>query len=137
MYDTDTQELIINSVLAYTVYAINKSTRDNLVTVLDSSFTDKEVSDACDVLWPVGDVELLGECPSRNNSTKCSRRHALCCDIYDAMRKMDVADVKMPTYVVDPVGIGRLPKYSPEDLNVVALTMKTSHYDVLGITLML
>ena len=65
------------------------------------------------------------------------------------MRKMDAADVKMPTYVDDPDGIGRLPKYSPEDLNVVAmdqrirdlekhcmtldatLTMKTSHYDVL------
>ena len=65
------------------------------------------------------------------------------------MRKLDAANVKTPTYVVDPVGIGRLPKYSPEDLNVVAmdqhirelekhgvtldatLTMKTSHYDVL------
>ena len=63
MSDTDTQELIINNVLAYIVYAINKSTRDNLVTVLDDSFTDKEVSDVRDVLWSVGGVELLGECP--------------------------------------------------------------------------
>ena len=149
MSDTDTQEIITNSVLTYIVYAINKSTRDNLETVLDAFFTDKEVSDARDVLWPVGGVELLGECPGRNYSTKRSRRHALCCDIYDAMRKMDAADVKMPTYVVDPDGIERQPKYSPEDLNVVAmdqrihdlekhcmtldatLTMKTSHYDVL------
>ena len=75
--------------------------------VLDASFTDKEVSDARDVLWPVGGVELRGECPGRNDSTKRSRRHALCCDIYDAMRKMDAADVKMPTYVIDPDGIGR------------------------------
>ena len=44
MSDTDTHESIINSVLAYTVYAINKSTRDDLVTVLDAYFTDKEVS---------------------------------------------------------------------------------------------
>ena len=91
-------------------------------------------------------MELLGECPGRNDSTKRSRRHALCCDIYDVMRKIDA---KKPTYVVDPVGIGRLPKYSPEDLNVVAmdqriydlekrcvtlgatLTMKTSHHDAL------
>ena len=123
--------------LVYVVYAINKSTRDNLVTVLDASFTDKEVSDALDAQWPVGDVELLGECPGRNDSTKRSRRHALFCDIYDA------------TYVVDPVGIGRMSKYSPEDLNVIAmnqrirdlekrgvtldatLIMKTSHYDAL------
>ena len=104
MSDTDTRELIINRVLAYIVYAINKSTRDNIVTVPDSYFTDKEVSDARDVLWPVGGVELLGECPGRNDSTNRSRRHALCYDIYDAMRKMDAADLKMPTYVVDPVG---------------------------------
>ena len=62
---------------------------------------------------------------------------------------MDVTNAKMPTYVVDHVGIGRIPKYSPEDLNVGAmdqrirdlekrcvtldatLTMKTSHYDAL------
>ena len=62
---------------------------------------------------------------------------------------MNAADAKMPTCVVDPVGIGRLPKYSPDDLNVVAmdqrirdlekhcvtldatLIMQTSHYDVL------
>ena len=60
---------------------------------------------------------------------------------------MDAADAKMPTNVVDPVGIGSLCKYNPEDLIVVAmdqcirdlekrcitldatLTMKTSHYD--------
>ena len=149
MSENDTQELIINSVLAYVVYAMNKSTRDNLVTVLDASFTDKEVSDARDALWHVGGVELLGECPGHNDSTKRTRRHALCCDIYDAMRKMDVANAKMPTYVVDLVGIGRIPKYSHEDLNIVAmdqrirdlekrcvtldatLTMKTSHYDAL------
>ena len=68
MSDTDTQEFIINGVQAYTVYAINnKTTRDNLVTVLDASFTNKEVSDARDVLWPVGGVELVGECPGRND----------------------------------------------------------------------
>ena len=84
----------------------------------DASFTDKDVSDARDALWPVG------ECPGRNDSTKRSRRHALCCDIYDAMRQMDVADAKKPTYVVDPVVIGRIPKYSHEHLNVVAMDQR-------------
>ena len=57
MSENDTQELIINSVLAYVVYAMNKSTRYNLVTVLDAPFTDKHVSDARDALWPVGGVD--------------------------------------------------------------------------------
>ena len=94
------------------------------MTVLDVSYTDKEVSDARDVLWPVGGVELLGECPGRNDSTKRSRRHAQCCIIYDAMMKMDVADAKIPIYVVDHVGIGRLSKYSLEDLNFVAMDQR-------------
>ena len=77
MSENDTQELIINSVLVYIVFAINKSTLDNLLTSLDASFTDKEVSDARDVLWSVGGVELLDGCPGRNDSTKRSRRHGL------------------------------------------------------------
>ena len=96
MCENDTQELIINSVLVYVVYAINKSTWDYLETVLDASFTDKEVSDVRDVLWPIGGVELLGNCPGHNESTKSSRHHAICCDIYDAMRKIDAADTKRP-----------------------------------------
>ena len=74
------------------------------MTVLDASFTDKEVSDARDVLWPVSGVELFGECPGRNDSTKRSRRHDLYCDIYDARSKMDAADAKMllSTHSHDP-----------------------------------
>ena len=56
-------------------------------------------------------------------TTKRSRRHALCCDIYSATRKMDAVDAKMPTYVVDPVGIGRVTKYST-DLNVVTMDQR-------------
>ena len=96
MSEYDTHKLIISSVLSYIVYAINKCIRDNLVTVLDAPFTVEEVSDARDVISPVGGVELLGEGLGRNDSSKRSRRHALCYDIYDAMRKMDVADVRCP-----------------------------------------
>ena len=71
------------------------------------------------------------------------------------MRKMDAADDKIPTYVVDPVGIGRLPKYSPKVLNVVVmdqrirdlenhcvtldatLTMNRSYLMIFSMTLML
>ena len=67
MSKNDTLELIIYIVLAYVVYAINKSTLDHLVTVLYAYFTDKEVSDARDVLCSVGGVEQLGECPGRND----------------------------------------------------------------------
>ena len=96
----------------------------NLGTVLDTTFSGKEVSNTRDVLWPIVGAELLGICHTHNDSTKRSRRHAVSCNIYDAMRKMDAADVKMPTYIGVPVGIGRLSKYSLEDLNVVAMDQR-------------
>ena len=68
-------------------------------------------------------------------TTTRSRRHAQCCDIYDATRKMDAADANMPTYIVDPVGIDRLPKYGPEDLNVVAIEQRIHDLEKRYVTL--
>ena len=50
------------------------------------------------------------------------------------MKKMNAADAKMPTYVVDPVGIGRLSKYSPEDLNVVAIDQRIGDFETRFVT---
>ncbi len=37
------------------------------------------------------------------------------------MRKLDAAESTLPCFVVDPESIGRLPRYNPEELNVVAM----------------
>ena len=47
-----------------------------------------------------------------------------CCDIYDAIMKVDANDIAYPNFVCDPEGIGRVPRYSPEDLNVVAMDQR-------------
>lgn len=130
-----TPRIIINAVLAYTVYAKSRSTRDNLITVLDATYTENEISDARDELWKAGGVDLLGECPGRKDSATRTRRHVLCCDVYDAMRKLDAADADFPTFVADPVGIGRLPRYNPEDLNVVAMDQRIRELERLHNTL--
>ena len=41
----------------------------------------------------------------------------------------------MPTYVVAHVGIGRIAKYSPEDLNVVAMDQRIRDLEKRGVTL--
>ena len=77
---------VVNGVLTYVVYAKDICTRDNLITVL-------EIQEARDLLWSRGGTDLLGECPGLSDSAKRTKRHVLCCDIYDAMRKIDAADV--------------------------------------------
>ena len=104
------------------------------VTVLNASFTGIDVFDDRDVLSLVGGVKLLGEYPGRNVCTKCSRRYALCCNIYNATRKMEAADANMLTYVVYFVGIGRLTKFSPEDLNAVAMNQRIRNLEKRCIT---
>ena len=74
----------------------------------------------------VGGAELLGECPGCIDPTKCSRRHVQSCDIYNALMNMDV---KMLSYVVDPLDIVRLPKYSYMDPNVVAMDQRIHDLD--------
>ena len=141
---------IVNGVLAYVVYAKATCTRDNLITVLDSTYTEKEIQEARDLLWSTGGTDLLGECPGRSDSAKRTKRHILCCDIYDAMRKIDATDIPFPSFVADPTSLGRLPKYNPEELNIVAMdqrmrameqlihtldatmSMKTTGYDALA-----
>ena len=120
----ESKRIVVNTVLSYTVYAKTRCTRNNLVTVLDATFTVDEISEARDELWKVGGTELLGECPGRNDSNNRTKRHILCCDVHDAMMKIDAADTPFPCFVTDPDGIGRLPRYNPEELNVIAMDQR-------------
>ena len=122
--DANVTTHIVNAILAYVVYAKTRCTRDNLVSVLDSTYTELEVSDARDVLWNAVGTDVLGECLVRKESNKRSRRHILCCDIFDAITKLDAADVTFPSFVADPEGIGRLPRYNPEELNTIAMDQR-------------
>ena len=63
---------------------------------------------------------MFGTNTRRTDSTNRSKRLALCVDIVDRMRKLDSASC-IPVFVCDPSGLGRLPKSSPEDLNIVAM----------------
>lgn len=115
-----------NTVLAYVKYACSQSTRDNLLTVIDSNFTDLEIDAARNMLWRVAGTELLGECPGRSDSSNRTKRYVMCCDIYDGMRKLDLHTAGNPVsyFVVHPHGIGRLPRYNPEELNVAAMDQR-------------
>ena len=115
---------IHNAVLFYVQYASGRSVRVNLLKVLDTTFTEEEMGNAKDTLWGLADEDLPGKNISRNVTDKRSKRYATCVDIVDAHCKVDPSETVMPSFLVDIDGYDHLPKYSPEDLNVVSINAR-------------
>lgn len=111
---------VVNSILTYVLMCSLKATRDNLVKVLQTSYCVKELDCAKAVLWRHGDATTLGRIQKRVDTQRRPRKDAVCSDIVDGMRKLDQAKM-MPYFVCDAVGMARLPRSSPEDLNIVTM----------------
>ena len=106
----------MDTLLAYAQYCISCATSDNTRHVLCSHFSAEEISEAKDLLWEK--LELPEQ--KRTNSSKRPASEANVGDIMDTLSKIDISTDNHVFYV-DPMGIGRLPRFNPENLNVVAV----------------
>ena len=111
--------MTVNTFFAYAQYCLSCATSDNTHHVLCSHFSADEISEAKDVLW---DKLQLSEV-KRTNSSKRSASEANVSDIMGALYKMDRSSDYQQFYV-DPTGIGRLPRFNPESLNIVAIDQR-------------
>ena len=87
--------------------------------MLCSHFSADEISEANDGLW---DKLQLSEV-KRTNSSNRSASEANVSDIMGALYKMDRSSDYQQFYV-GPTGIGRLPRFNPESLNIVAIDQR-------------
>ena len=111
--------MIVNTLLAYGQYCISCATCDNTRHVLYSNFSSSEIFEAKELLWKtMGFPEI-----KRTNSSRRSADEANVVDIMDALYKLDLQD-DGPMFFVSPKGIGRLPRFNPENLNVVAMDQR-------------
>ena len=99
----------------------SRANADNPVQVLNSTFTDEEMMSAKNMLWSAGDKKILGKNLKRTITENRTKRFILCADVVEAMQRLDQCGEPMPQFVCDADGVGRLPRFSPEDLNVVTL----------------
>ena len=129
--EDDKPSVIINALLTYTQYCMSCATPDNVRKVLCSHFTIEEIIEAKNMLWNICE---LGELPKRANSIKRSALEAHIDDIMEQMYLIDGAQKKYVFYT-DPKGIARLPKFNPENLNVVALDQRVTELADLCYTL--
>ena len=113
--------MIVNTLLSYAQYCISCATADNTHHVLCSNFSSSEISEAKDELWKTMNYPEM----KRTNSSKRSVDEANVGDIMDKLYKLDIVD-DGPLFYVNPKGIGRLPRFNPENLNVVAMDQRLS-----------
>ena len=111
---------LIGTVLGYMRYGMSCATPDNLTRILCSHFSAEEICDAKQLLWTYCN---LPDVPKSTNSTKRSAQQADVDDLLSAMYELDKDDL-MPRLYVHPAGIGRLPRFNPESLNVVAMDQR-------------
>ena len=79
------------------------------------------MAEAKDALWKVVGEAVLGPTNTKpTDSTKRSGRLALCNDVVEGLSISDQSN-NMPNCVCSTDGIGRISKFSPEDLNVVPM----------------
>ena len=108
--------MTVNTFLAYAQYCISCATPDNTHHVLCSYFSADEISEAKDVLWD----KLQQSEVKLTNSSKRLASEANVSDIMGALYKLDRLSNYQQFYV-DPTGIGRLLRFNPESLNIVAI----------------
>ena len=122
--DKDENLMIVNTLLAYGQYCISCATCDNTRHVLCSNFSSSEIFEAKDLLWKTMDFPET----KRTNSTRRSADEANVVDIMNALYKLDLQG-DGPMFYVSPKGIGRLPRFNPENLNVVAMDQRLAETD--------
>ena len=106
---------IVNTVLAYIHYGISSATPDNVIEVVLGHFTGEEILDAKIKLWKECE---LGDPPTRQNSRARKASAAHLSDILDKLYKVDT---DCYAFLVESVGIARLPRFNAEYLNVVSI----------------
>ncbi len=102
-------DFIINSVLAYTWYAMQNSSVEKIKTVVSGFFTHKQIANAKNVLYENTDVNIIGEKKVRRTGNTRSSHDANVKDILDALSRLDKSDMKAPRFLFDACAIGEIP----------------------------
>ena len=104
---------------------------ESIILVMKSTFTDDEMATANNALRNVGGEKLLGKNFKQTSSESRTKRFVLCTDVVERIQKLDQCGKPMPNFVTDADGVGCLPRFSSEDLNVVTLDERCRHLEQL------
>ena len=106
--------------LTYLLHGLNTATVTNIHKVAVDTFSWPETKEAATLLWSAAD---LGKPPVKRSQTDSGKCAALMTDIINAIQKLDDTN-KLPYFVIDAIGLSRLPKFGIEEANEIALTAR-------------
>ena len=112
---------IVNGLLTYLISMMNNSTDPKLVEVTGRYFDLGQVKDSKSLLCDVAHVPFK----KRQDIESRTEKVAHIRDIVDIIRKLD-RDSTMPLFVVDAIGLAKLPRINAEDISYVSVAEKMS-----------
>ena len=129
--DNNVCQPIVNGLLTFTISLVHNSTDVKITELLVKHFDGTEIKDAKCMLCDVARVDYQIRQDSINRSEKVAHVR----DIIEILRKLD-KDNKLPLFVIDAVGLAKLPKINAEDICYVSVAEKiaqlSSKLDVLN-----
>ena len=105
---------IVNGLLTYLIYMMNNSTDPKLVEVTGRYLDLGQVKYSKSLLCDVAHVPFQ----KRQDSESRTEKVAHIRDIVDIIRKLN-RDSTMPLFVVDAIGLAKLPRINAEDISYV------------------
>ena len=119
--DTNAQKpMLLQPMLAYIVFAMQRGSIDKIKTVILSNFTEQQIIEAKDNLWRHCGTTIIGEKRCRKTTTSRTDLHAHVTDILTALLKLDKVE-KLPVVVIDAMSLGMIPRSHPEELTDISL----------------
>ena len=114
---TNTDVILVNTVLTFLQYGLNTATVQNVLKVASSTFSMKEVKTAVSMLWKSCDLGNVPNLRGSNNRTQCNAYLEI---LIKEMRIL-ISSKKFPKVFTDALGLARIPKFNVEEITEVAM----------------
>jgi hypothetical protein len=119
---------ILNDLLTYVQFHIDRCTQDNLKKVLCRFYTPEIIADAKNTLWNLEEAKpVLGKRLFRQKSLSRDVNEADVVDIISAFYKIDKVEYFDVRFVL--MNLENVPKFSPEDTEEDVTTARVSQHD--------
>ena len=114
---TNTDVILVNTVLTFLQYGLNTATVQNVLKVASSTFSMKEDKTAVSLLWKSCDLGNVPNFRGTNNRTQCNAYLEI---LIKEMRIL-ISSNKFPTVFTDAIGLARIPKFNVDEITEVAM----------------
>lgn len=114
------KDIIVDPVLTYVAFSLDTSPAEYVNTCCVQFYTADELKRAKLLLWGKIGEDILGSNVKRRDGSSRSESEAIIMDITAAVQKLDALG-KLPSFLVDPVGLHRIPKCNPSEMNSVSM----------------